>query len=296
MARRKLVRSPAPPPEPESDNAGAIGAGLLGALGLGAGALLLRKPQLAKKAAGTLANSRLASLLSGYALPKSIGGNVGAAAVASLEHGTTAPLRQLFSRQTLRDIGQQIRKPSGYGQYEPAPWWSPARYMSAADWATSHAIERGLPHVPDAAKEAQRVLLQTPLDPRAASALESGPAKYLIPFRRTPTNQFYEGLETLKGKHPKILAGSIGAGVLAGENIDNPYTLALTTPLASTYSLPYISAAAITRFLRGKRPGDALRGVTPFSEYGIEQSLTHPLEPFTQPAIKRVWRRLRRGD
>jgi hypothetical protein len=161
--------------------------------------------------------------------------------------------------------------------------------MSATDKATEAALTRaGI-----APKEAQRLLLQSPLDPKVSSALESPVAKYLVPFRRTPINQLFQGLETLKGKHPRVLGGSIAAGVATGATVEDPYKIGLTAPLAATYALPFVGGAAIGRkVFRGKSSG-AFTGVSPISEYGLESAILDPLRPIREPAILAALRRLR---
>lgn len=293
MARRKLAPTPVGAPT-ESSGPG-IGTALLSALGIGAGALLLKNPGLLRTLAGKAQNVRLASMLSGFAVPKSIAGNIGAAAVSGAERGTMEPLRELLSMKTLRDVGRHWREGGGYGQYEAAPKYSPARLMSAFDRASSGAMERaGV-----APLEAQRYLLQSPLDPKFSKALENPVSKFLVPFRRTPMNQFTEGMSTLSGRHPKVLAAAAGAGALMGANDADPVTIGLTAPFASTYALPYVGSAALTKYLlSNKRPTErfshaarTLQGVAPVSEYGIASSLFEPFKPFTELAAVKAYRK-----
>lgn len=279
----------APAEEPSSGaDMGLLGLGAVGLAGLG---IASRKPGLIGRAASKLGALRQQLMLSGLAVPKSILGNIGGAAVASAERKTMEPLRQLFSRQTLRDVKSAWRDmpaavdPS-YGTTLAGP--TPGRAMGAVDTATRKALQRaGLTE-----EESAREILQAPLTGRLASALDSPAARYLVPFRRTPFNQFMEGFETLKGAHPRILAATGGAGAVHGAaTADNPYplSLGLGTAAAARYGLPYTLGAVVGRTLTGARTSAGIAGsALPVSEYGLTSSVEAPLRPFQEPALVRL--------
>lgn len=273
---------------PDAADLGTLGAGAAGLAALG---IASRKPGLIGKAASKLGAARQQLMLSGLALPKSILGNIGGTAVASAERGTLEPLRQLFSRQTLRDVREAYRTlpartdPS-YGTTLPGP--TPGRVMGAVDEGTRKALTRaGLTD-----EEAAAEILQAPLTGRLASALESPAARYLIPFRRTPFNQFIEGFETLKGGHPAVLGTALGAGAVHGAATADeryPLSLGLGTAAAARYGLPYVLGAVGGRTLSGARTSAGIAGsALPVSEYGLTSSVEAPTRPFTEPALLRL--------
>lgn len=282
------------PAAQDGDEATGSGIALaLGALGLGAGALIMRNPQMAKSGAGQLVKAlnvgRMTSMLSGLAVPKSVLGNVGAVVTEAAERKSLTPLRQFFSPQTYRDYKQALKLG---GQVGPQPggsrWNPPGRLMGAGDVATRNALQRaGL-----TAEEAAKAVLQAPLPPSLASALESPAGQLLVPFRRTPWNQFIEGFETLKFKHPVVASGVMGAGAVHGAAAADeryPVTTGLGIAAASRYGLPYAIGTLLGRRLAGaKTSGSALSSALPFSEYGFETSLTEPLKPFTPEGVAGV--------
>lgn len=265
-----------------------LGLGAAGLIGLG---LASRRPGFIGKAASKLGALRQQLMLSGLAVPKSILGNIGGATVASAERGTMEPLRQLFSRQMLRDIKGAWRDipatvDPAYGTTLAGP--TPGRAMGAIDTATRKAMQRaGLTE-----EEAAREILQAPLTGRLASTLDSPAARYFVPFRRTPFNQFLEGFDTLKGTHPRVLAGATGAGAIHGAATADekyPVSLGLGTAAAARYGLPYALGALVGRKLAGARTSAGIAGsVLPVSEYGITSSVEAPLQPFAEPALLRL--------
>jgi hypothetical protein len=125
--------------------------------------------------------------------------------------------------------------------------------------------------------------------------LESPAAKYVIPFRRTPFNQFTEGWRTMKPsfEHPGVRNTYIGAGAAHGAATSEeqyPVSIPLATALAAKYGLPYALAAVAARKLSGGQGGGGILGSTlPVSEYGVEQSLSDPTAPFVRPAVSRFF-------
>jgi len=65
---------------------------------------------------------------------------------------------------------------------------------------------------------------------------------------------------------------------------------------AGKYGLTYGAAAMIARALaEGKISGSGIAsGMLPVSEYGVEQSITSPLQPFEKPAALTALERLSR--
>lgn len=267
--------------------AGGAGLALLGVLASRSGGL--------GKIAGKLGALRQQLMLSGLAAPKSILGNIGGTAIASAERGTLEPLRQLFSKQTLDDFVQAYRRAPGathpvYGPTLPGP--TPGRFMGALDEAAQGALQRaGL-----TAEESAREMLQAPLQGDLAQALDSPIARYLIPFRRTPFNQFTEGFKTLTpanlAAHPRLTGGIAALGAAHGAATADerfPVTIGLGSAAAARYGVPYLLGAVAGRTLAGA-PSNAgiASGALPVSEYGITSSVEAPLRPYTEPAILRL--------
>lgn len=292
----KMRLASAPEPSGPSGTTLAVG-GLTALLGL--------SPKARAIAGGglKLANSlRQQLMLSGFALPKSLLGNVGAAVEASLERGTTNPLRQLFSGETLKDVGRAWK---AGGEVGPTPGVlskipSPGKAMGSADVATRNALQRaGLSE-----EEAASAVLQSPIEGRLGQVLESPVARFVHPFRRTPFNQFIEGWGKVKNwrQAPKTMATYTGAGAIHGAaTADEDYPLSVPLAIAGSarYGLPYGLAAAAGRAAMGARTGGGIAGsVLPVSEYGVEEA-TSPegiTKPFIEPAALRALRRIIYGE
>jgi len=295
---------------------GGLGVGEVvgGVAALGGAAWLLSKLKNAPgvmgkvgKAAEYVDAARKQAMLSGLALPKSLLGNVGASVSASLERGSTAPLKEMFSGQTVKDAiaaYKQNAGPVGAGNIPrgvslPGPM--PGRIMGAFDDSAQKALQRG----GLTAQEAEREVLQAPLPPQLAEALDSPLAQYAHPFRRTPFNQFLEGLKTLPGtKHsrifPKTTAAYAGTGAVHGAataDDDAPVSVPIAMAATGKYGYTYGLAALLARAMSGgKNQGasDIASSMLPVSEYGITQSVTDPLKPFTKPAALSALERLSR--
>ena len=301
--RRGGFRGPSPtatpPPvatEPEDESGPGVGAAIAGAGLLGAGALAARNPRMAATGLGKVAKAlnvaRMTSMLSGLAVPKSILGNIGATAIASAERKSLAPLKEFFSAQTAKDFKDAFKSGGQVGPVPGAHRLNPfGRFMGAGDVATRGALKRaGM-----TAGEAEREVLQSPLPGKLGTALESPIASYLIPFRRTPFNQFIEGMETLKLEHPAVLAATTGTGAVHGAATADeryPLSIGLGTAAAARYGAPYALGAYLGRKLKGsKTSGGIPSAILPVSEYGIESSLDEPLKPFQEPAGVRALKR-----
>lgn len=268
--------------------------GLLGMLGKGANVVNAARQQL---------------MLSGFALPKSVLGNVGAAVEAGIENRSMAPLKALLSRQTVKDAVRSYKthsgamnNPAGVGQVNlPGPM--PGRIMGALDEATQGALVRSGTKT---ASEAQNATLQSPLGEnfgKMGEALEGPVARYMHPFRRTPFNQFIEGHKKIAnawkgGPNANRAAMGIYAGTGAvhgaATSDDNlPMSIPMATAASARYGVPYAYAAILGRTLAGgKGDGGAASQAIPVSEYGVSQGLTDPLKSF-EPAALRALKKLR---
>jgi hypothetical protein len=283
---------------PEEDSTFPLGKALLGGAALAAAGVLASKTKVSAPMINKgleYANAlRQQAMLSGFAPVKSLLGNVGAAGAASLERGSIKPLKELLSMRTLKDVGSAYKAnrnvaPVAGGVALPGPLGAPGRFMGAADDATRKALMRaGL-----SATEAEKAVLQAPLDPKLASALDAPLARYLIPFRRTPFNQFIEGFEASKGAHPAVLGGYMSAGAAHGYSTADeryPVSIPFGVAAAAKYGLPYGVAALGGRILAGRPDaGNIASGLVPASEFGISQSVENPAAPVTlsgNPALR----------
>jgi hypothetical protein len=269
--------------------------------------LASKLPGNAGRVAKGLSSLRQQLMLTGYALPKSLLGNAGAVVETSMERGSLDPIKKFLSRETLSDAARAFKENAGVhgvkegsnvGQGQnivtrAASYIAPGRAMGAMDEATQGALRRaGL-----SAEDAQRATLQAPLQGDLAEALDSPLARYIHPFRRTPFNQFTEGLKKWKPEHlranPKTVAAYTAAGAAHGAltaEDQTPVSLPLAMAAASRYGMTYGAAALIGRVLaEGKGSGGIPSGVLPVSEYGWESSITDPTRPFVQPPIKKWW-------
>ena len=283
----------APAPENEGTNFGGMALG--GALLAGAGALATRYPGALSKIFKTGNAVRQQLMLSGMAVPKSMLGNTGAAVNASLERRTVEPLKQLFSPQTVRDAVSAYKTGSSTPTGLTLPGPNPGKFMGAMDEATQNALQRaGL-----TPEESAREVMQAPLGEnfgKFGDALEGPVAAHIMPFRRTPFNQFVEGLKTVKPDyaHKGVTAGYAATGAVHGTATADeryPVSIPLATALAAKYGLPYALAAVAARKLLGgaEEGGGILGSALPVSEYGVEQSISDPLAPFFKPAASRFF-------
>jgi hypothetical protein len=287
----------------------AVGAGVgLGAAALAAASRMPGAVGAVGKGMKALNSLRQQLMLSGLALPKSMLGNAGAVVEKSIEKGSTAPLKELFSQQTAADAAEAWKRggvsdgiegldqaigQSGNPVTRFFANFAPGRVMGAMDEATQGAMRRaGV-----SAKEAQAAVLQKPLPTPVAEALDNPIAKYFQPFRRTPINQVLEG----SGKYTRFFAGEMGRGekVALGVNHalgaahgaatadeDVPVSLPLGIAFSGRGGLPYGLAAMIGRTAAGgDLPGSGIAGsLLPASEWGLESSVTDPTKPFKKPA------------
>lgn len=298
--------APAPEaPAPSGSVLPGLGAVAGGAAAL-AGAAYLAKSGKFKPALDTLNAIRQQLMLSGWAPLKSILGNVGAAGIESAERKSMAPLQELFSGQTWQDVkaawhaGTPAMADGTYGATLKVAGHelpTPGRVMGALDNASQKAFVRaGLTE-----EEAAKTLLQAPMkDGPLKSALDSPVARYLIPFRRTPFNQFFEGFETLKpanlNAHPYVVGGTAAAGAVHGAATSDeryPWSVGLGTAASARYGVPYALGAIGGRLLAGGKGGAELAGtILPVSEYGITSGMEDPVAPFREPSALRALKQM----
>ena len=296
-AEEPVVSEPIDTETPDTQDSGisplgvAAGVGATGLLAYGLSKLPGRVGSVAKG----LDAIRKQLMLSGYALPKSLLGNAGAAVETSIEQGSMRPLKALLSRQTLDDAVNSYKTQSAtglqHGMNLPGP--VPGKIMGAIDTATQGALQRaGL-----GAEEAQAAVLQRPLGGRFKS-FEGPVAQYLFPFRRTPFNQLFEGLDKmdvakLTPGETRALMVYMGGGAVHGAataDEDVPVSLPFAVAASARHGLPYGLAAMVGRYAAGGGlPGSGIASsLLPVSEYGLESSID-PTKPFRKPAITKWW-------
>jgi hypothetical protein len=269
------------------------GSAILGGAALAGAALLAHNPKAPEAVSKALeyANAaRQQSMLSGWALLKSLLGNIGAAGARSAETRSLTPLKEMLSMQTLQDAKTAFKvggSTSEAAKGVTIPFLStPGRVMGAFDEAAQKALVRsGM-----TSNEAAHAVFQTPLGENFGNlgkSFEDNPvASYLIPFRRTPFNQFAEGWKTMTGaeRDLPVLAGYTGAGAAHGYATSDdkyPVSIPLAVAGAAKYGVPYALGATAGRLLAGKKDsGNTTSGLTPVSEFGLTQSMSQPGAPF----------------
>lgn len=249
---------------------------------------------------GRVLNSvRQQSMLSGLAPVKSFLGNIGAAVEQSALGRTLEPLKAFLSPETVRDAIQTFKDnpvPSGVNPTWVDKLYTPGRVMQSLDTATQNALQRG----GLARDAAQTAVMQGPLPAKLQSALDSPVGRYLIPFRRTPFNQFIEGFGRFgEGFDPVVTPAYMATGAAHGyatADEKTPATLPLAIAGAATHGVPY-AVGAIAGRLAGSG-GNAVpdsqlaSSILPVSEYGISQSVADPLGPYKNPALLKVIQQL----
>ena len=284
-------------------------AALLGAGGLAAAGLAFKKPELMKrglrKGFDVFQGARHWGALSGLATPKSVIGNVGAPFIAAAERKSMAPIKEFFKPETAKtwvremvnpEVGREVAEK---GVESATRMWNPfGRMMSAGDVATRGALKRaGLTE-----SEAARQVLQTPIQElgitgRAAKVLESRPGQAAVMYRRTPFNTVMHGAENIIDRPgASSIAASIGALQGSAEDgVGDPLAIALTSPAAGVYGLPYLLGAAGGKVMTGqaKRAIESLtRGMSPIPEFGMD--VFNPGRPIAHPAAGSAYEKLKK--
>lgn len=268
--------------------AGVAGAGALG--------LAIHNPTLAKTVVGGAMDLRKASMLSGLAPLKSLLGNIGGAAMGSIERGSLAPIREMLSPTTVQDAMQVFKNGPNQAVAGPATglskWNLPGRFMGAFDQAGQNALQRAGYTSADAAKE----MLQAPMPNKVKEVFDNNPVMdYLMPFRKTPLNQLLEGINVVKPANLQTtgqkaaLATSLGTGAATGATAEDPKTIALTTAASGRYGLPHAIAAGATHYLTGggkRQATDVIDAVTDFGSMGrgVMGPLVDPTSVIPKPA------------
>lgn len=268
-------------------------AALLGVGGILGAAALARKPGMLGKLARGANIARMTSFLSGAAAVKNVLSNTGQAAITSAEEGSTNTLRQMLSRETLRDAIDAFKTGAQTGPVPGGTRMNPfGRILGATDVAAQKAFVRS-GRTPE---EALELTFQNPL-PKEFRAFENPTAQYVFPFRRTPFNQFFRSAETLPGSeysraHPYIVGGSLAAGAAHGAltaDEDYPVSLGLGAAGAGKLGMNYAFGALAGRRLAGGRgSGGLASAILPVSEYGVTQAFEEPLAPFEPEKIAGV--------
>lgn len=245
-----------------------------GALGVGALGAAIHNPSAAKAVAGGLMDLRKTSMLSGLAPLKSLLGNVGGAAMGSIERGSLAPIREMLSPTTFKEAIQTFKQGPNQAIAGPASalskWNLPGRFMGAFDQAGQNALQRA----GYTTEEAEREMLQTPLPKRVGDAFDNPVMDFLMPFRKTPLNQLLEGAKTFNPQtagQGAALATSMGTGAATGAMAEDPKTIALTTAAHGRYGLPHAMAAGASRYLTGgskTKSTDVIDAVSDFGSMG----------------------------
>jgi hypothetical protein len=263
--------------------------------------LFARRPDLAKRAIDIGLAARYPLLLSGFAVPKSIAGDIGAAINVSAKQRSLNPLRQLFSRETLRDVKQAFREPLTRGTHELSEIASrqaddpiiqrimqanlPGRVMGAFDIGTRRALQRvGL-----TPEQAATEVLQNPIPAEYAKALSGRVGRFGVPFQRTGFNVVFGGLDEMQ-KNPAIAAAAAGAGFGTGEVTDDPIKASLMTPLAGRNALSFALGTIASRVRQGgQRAGEqAAFGLSPIGDETFVGPIARPLRSFERPAYLSV--------
>lgn len=294
--------------KPAAPESGGISPWLVGAGAAAAGAgvyAATRNPGAARTAFNGLNDVRRMSMLSGLAPLKSLLGNIGGSAYASIERGSMAPLTEMLSPTTAKEAWNTFKSAAGPTQTSAGPatgltrWNIPGRIMGSLDQASQSALMRAGFSQADAAKE----MLQAPVRGGLVDSMTNNPvAEYLFPFKRTPMNQMTEGLESVAPRNlrttgQKVALGTaIGTGAATGYEADDPKTIAMGTAFSGRRGLPFAAGAAVGRYARSgskRAAADALQGMTPISDYSLQEGILEPTKVIPKPAAISAWDYLR---
>lgn len=276
-----------------------------GAAAAAGGAYLLHDPEAAsamwsgaKRIGNELMDARGVSMLSGLASLKSMLGNAGTAVYSSIEHGTTAPLREMFSGDTLNEFKDAWKAGAGGAHYADISDAAPTiaskanvfgRFMGALDTASQSSLVRAGTHTPD---QAAAEMLQRPLPHWMATALDNPVMRYAMPFRKTPVNQFLEGANTLgssfkpgatMGQHIAN-AASVGQGLVTGYNTDDPTATALSISAGGKRGFGVATGDVLGRMLKGEsgnKAAQGMQGMSPVADSSLGKSVTQVADPLS---------------
>lgn len=294
--RRSVFDEPSAPPTPtksvfdEEEGGSGLGYGLMGAAAIAAALALTHNSGAAKRIGSELMDARQVSMLSGLASLKSMLGNAGSAVYSSIEHGSMAPMREMFSGETVNDFKDAWKAGANYSDAGAAPTIAQkanvfGRFMGSADTAAQKALVRAGTHSPE---EAAIEMLQRPLPHALAESMDSPVMRYAVPFRRTPFNQFAEGARTAgdwstRGKQAAN-ALSVGQGIATGYTTDDPTATALSISAGGKRGMGVAAGDVVGRLLKGEssnKAGQGIQGMSPVADTSLGKSIT---QPFTDPA------------
>jgi len=248
----------------------------------GAGAVPNKPAGIGEKAWNAMLQARMTAMLSGLAIPKSMLGNVGAHAFASMERKSMKPLQELMNTgENWKNLKAGWKAGAvtpdandlGFGKFN-----IPGRVMGAFDEMSTKSLQRaGMTE-----KEAKEILLTSPTTFGKSLGLQTPLGKLLVPFQKTPANTMKQGFERA-WKHKGIGAGAIGAGAAMGTQTDDPKKIALASALMGPYALPFLLGALPTA---GEK---AVQGFSPIPEWSVHKSITDPFAPFQKPGFARLF-------
>ena len=292
-----------PTPAPAEEEGGGFGGMLAGgAAALGAAGLAVAaKKYGVGPVLDTINNIRRQGMLSGKALPKSLSGNLGGAAMASIERESTAPLKEMLRLPTNAKNAVAAFKAVSHYQGQPSlPGFLglPGRILGATDEAAQMALQRGGLTAEEAAKD----MLQEPLG-KGLEFLNNPLGDYLVPFRRTPANAFKGAFETMndwstRGKKVANVA-ALGGGAATGAATEDNTVPVFGAAAMGRRGIPFLAGALAGRLASGaskRNAADLMQGVSPVSDYslseGVAGPLTNPVSTF-KPAL---WKLLFESD
>lgn len=271
--------APAVEPRVQEDGPGwgtaALGAGALGVTGLA-----LKNPKMLGKAADFALAARYVPMLSGFALPKSVAGNVGAIGMSSLERRSLEPIKQFLTKQTARDFVRELKNPTARGSgavQQQAGRYNPfGRVMGAADEATQGALQRAGMTPAQSAEQT----LQTPLPSQWAKPLGTRLGQTMVPFQRTPFNQFIQTFKA-SSEHPGIAGAAAATGAAVGAGTEDWRTPGLAAPFTGRYSGPFaLGAVAGRAYSGGKDAARTAFGLSPTSDESMAGPIMDPLRSY----------------
>jgi hypothetical protein len=249
---------------------------------VGAGAVPNKPAGIGEKAWNAMLQARMTAMLSGLAIPKSMLGNVGAHAFASMERKSMKPLQELFNTgENWKNLKEGWRTGAvtpdandlGFGKLNV-----PGRIMGAFDEMSTKSLQRaGMTEA-----EAKEILLTSPTTFGKSLGLQTPIGKLLVPFQKTPANTMKQGFERA-WKHKGIGAGAIAAGAGMGTQTDDPKKIALASALMGPYAIPFLLGALPTA---GEK---AVQGFSPIPEWSVHKSITDPFAPFQKPGFARLF-------
>jgi hypothetical protein len=246
--------------------------------------------KLASDAFDVFQTARTTSMLSGLAPIKSVGGNIGAHAIAALEKRSMKPIKELMNFPEHVDAIKRGWKlnanpqnlAGGTSNNQVLEGFEkmniPARVMGAFDSAAQESLMRaGLSE-----KEAKELLLTSPNAFAQSLGLDTRKGKFVVPFTKTSANAFKQGI-TRAAKHPAIWGSAVGAGYAAGNETDDIKKLGLASAVMGPYQLPFLFGAAL------KVGPKALQGISPLPEWGISGSMLNPMKTFQEPGFVKAY-------